>query len=1102
MNRVLKAFAIAFAVVVALVSCKKEDQAKEVALTGIELNATTQALQVGQDFQLKVTYKPENATNKPEVTWASDAPAVATVDAGKVVAVAAGTAKITAKAGAFSATCTVTVTSAEEEIVPVEGNSAWSVIGAFLDSDWKKDYVCAEKDGAFVLKNVKLAKDNKVKFRKDKDWAVNRGINKENEAAELAADTPTKAIQGGGDIIIPSDGIYDLYYFAEKEAIVYVAKDAALPEIPDFTEETPEGLVMDGDASDWAALNPANVVNIELPADAELNWIKNAKVYYDDKLYVLLELSDEAIAYSKTRFYLFFDTAELGNLTQHWAKSTIDYMTEGKIIVSGAPVAYSASLYAHNAELGGWKWTETGVAPTFDCKGAGNLYEFSMAYDNFPGTLPEAFNIGFQVADSDYATTGFLPQAEKMARIVKVGATDPGEGGEEDTWDYTPSAEYLAEDNLWKAVDAKHTIESFYNPNWTGEKTAPELAFKESTYKVTLPDACPVDWNAQYWIRPTEQLVLDPAKKYSLKFTVNASTDGQFYVKLYQKGVDGAWSTETNPRVELTANESYEIKLDDFSPITTPQDLLIDFSHHEANTTFYIKDIILKVTGEVPQPVEWDYAPSEEYLASSNLWKAKAAGHEMYYYYNASGADWNGSDIVDSTVPFLTINQSTYELNYAAATNELWQKQFFVFPAEGNEIPFEADKTYKLKVTLGTDAVKTPGFFKLAKYNDSNVKKEGEAIWEKGNVSLAGSEPLVIESPEITGVDCSNINLMFAFGGNSADTKVYIKDIIVEEVGGEVPPVVDAPESDVITVDILPTAYPSEETVVKNGDIEYNILLVANYGNGIQMKKQDSYISNKTAFKNIKTIKVTTATSKTLYPENLKLCAGTSENPTTEIPMKSGDSETAVWELDGEYTYFKLQNVSGYAVYLSKIEINPASDPAPTGIKIDGDFSDWAGIEALSGNRPDGSSNSRIAEWKMSSDADNIYAYFKITKSKITNSRYFYVGFDFDKNESTGSSHDGIPGLEAYAVVYPAVAASDPVAFVNGIDPQSTVYDNAGSFAEGVVTVYGVQDPASEDYVLFEMSIPRDKVGLAAGSALTVASSYNNYTTGKREVTL
>ncbi len=175
---------------------------------------------------------------------------------------------------------------------------------------------------------------------------------------------------------------------------------------------------------------------------------------------------------------------------------------------------------------------------------------------------------------------------------------------------------------------------------------------------------------------------------------------------------------------------------------------------------------------------------------------------------------------------------------------------------------------------------------------------------------------------------------------------------------------------------------------------------------------------------------------------------------------------------------------------------------AAEGIKIDGEFDDWADIEALSGNRPNGDANTRIKEWKMSSDASNIYAYFKITKSKITNSRYFYVGFDFDKDESTGTTHDAIPGLEAYVVVYPAVAGSDPVEFVNGLDPQSKIYDNNSGSATGLVTVYGVEDADDPDYVLFEMSIPRDKVGVEVGAELTVASSYNNYTTGKREVTL
>lgn len=152
-------------------------------------------------------------------------------------------------------------TTGDDYTGPVQGTSDWSVIGALLDKNWDTDFVCAEENGAFVLKNVKLAKDNQIKFRKDKDWAVNRGINEPDKHAELAAGTPTKAIQGGGNIIIPADGIYDLYYFAEKEAIVYVAKGAALPEIPNFAEE-PKGLIdIDGDFSDWAEIEAVTVGN-------------------------------------------------------------------------------------------------------------------------------------------------------------------------------------------------------------------------------------------------------------------------------------------------------------------------------------------------------------------------------------------------------------------------------------------------------------------------------------------------------------------------------------------------------------------------------------------------------------------------------------------------------------------------------------------------------------------------------------------------------------------------------------------------------------------------------------------------------------------------
>ena len=85
---------------------------KIVAVTGIKLDKTELALSVGSVGQLKATVDPSDATDKT-VTWTSDKPSIATVDAnGNVTGVAAGTATITAQAGDKTATCVVTVTAA------------------------------------------------------------------------------------------------------------------------------------------------------------------------------------------------------------------------------------------------------------------------------------------------------------------------------------------------------------------------------------------------------------------------------------------------------------------------------------------------------------------------------------------------------------------------------------------------------------------------------------------------------------------------------------------------------------------------------------------------------------------------------------------------------------------------------------------------------------------------------------------------------------------------------------------------------------------------------------------------------------------------------
>lgn len=82
-------------------------------VTGVSLDKATLSLETGKTATLKATVAPTDATNKA-VKWASDNAGVATVDnAGKVIAVKAGTANVTATSddGGKAAEAKVTVTA-------------------------------------------------------------------------------------------------------------------------------------------------------------------------------------------------------------------------------------------------------------------------------------------------------------------------------------------------------------------------------------------------------------------------------------------------------------------------------------------------------------------------------------------------------------------------------------------------------------------------------------------------------------------------------------------------------------------------------------------------------------------------------------------------------------------------------------------------------------------------------------------------------------------------------------------------------------------------------------------------------------------------------
>ena len=83
-----------------------------VDVTSVELNKSEVTLDLEEVELLVATVSPDNATD-PSVTWETSDAAVATVNEnGLILAVAEGTATITAKAGEQSATCAVTVAAA------------------------------------------------------------------------------------------------------------------------------------------------------------------------------------------------------------------------------------------------------------------------------------------------------------------------------------------------------------------------------------------------------------------------------------------------------------------------------------------------------------------------------------------------------------------------------------------------------------------------------------------------------------------------------------------------------------------------------------------------------------------------------------------------------------------------------------------------------------------------------------------------------------------------------------------------------------------------------------------------------------------------------
>ena len=140
-------------------TCKVVVSKKVIPVSSVELNKASLALTEGDSETLVATVKPDDATDKT-VTWTTSDASIATVENGKVTAVKAGEATITAKAGEKQATCQVTVEAPAPLPNPFAGKK-WG----FIDGPVTWTFTFTDNEVFFDYLNIASGTPTKEQYR-------------------------------------------------------------------------------------------------------------------------------------------------------------------------------------------------------------------------------------------------------------------------------------------------------------------------------------------------------------------------------------------------------------------------------------------------------------------------------------------------------------------------------------------------------------------------------------------------------------------------------------------------------------------------------------------------------------------------------------------------------------------------------------------------------------------------------------------------------------------------------------------------------------------------------------------------------------------------
>ena len=175
-------------------------------------------------------------------------------------------------------------------------------------------------------------------------------------------------------------------------------------EDPCVCEDYDAPVKIDGDFSDWDALDPAYVATATCNPDAKWTALTKVKAYCDGVyLNVYFEFSEDEIvdlAWVPFHVYINQDLSEAAGNDQFIGQGGQDWLLEGAVIADGAFCSYNPALFSYDGAEDTVEWAYSEVLPEGSGigsgAGAGNKYEFALMVEMLQGVeLSDVFGIGF-----------------------------------------------------------------------------------------------------------------------------------------------------------------------------------------------------------------------------------------------------------------------------------------------------------------------------------------------------------------------------------------------------------------------------------------------------------------------------------------------------------------------------------------------------------------------------------------------------------------------------------------------------------------------------------------------------------------------------------